>query len=198
MRRSLLLTTPVFLCFALAPRAHADLLVYKLSSDGGSSHVGLSGTITIEGDIGETVPELNSASILGFSFTDDGILTFTDTSTAQFLHDNLSFNNTLGAATLTGTGSGEWSIYEPGVSNTSLDLYGNSQTGAFDSKWDDCIPSNSEACFDIGNDPGFWQLTLQSDTPTAPEPSTLWTSFGALGIFGACWMLKRRNAVTNC
>lgn len=58
------------------------------------------------------------------------------------------------------------------------------------------------ACFTIGNDVnggpphggGFWKLTLASYTPSVPEPSTLWTSMGAFGIFGIGWELKRRNA----
>jgi hypothetical protein len=188
MRRPLFFTVPALLMFALA--AHAEsIFVYSLSTSG-NARSGATGTITILGLDAETVPLLDSSAVLSFHFEVDGFVPYDSGRASMTIpHDNLAFDGTLGAATLHGT-SGLWEMFDPPEANTPLDLAGQPNSGIFNSRWFDCVPGTS-ACLDFGSG---WALTLQSETVVAPEPSTKWFGFGALGAF-AIFQRRRLFAV---
>lgn len=177
MLRPLLFAIPALAVFALAPAAHAtSIYVYDLSSGPSYLGSGVSGSITIEGNNGATLPLLDSASVLSWNFTVDGFVHW-DSSTAQVQANNLSFNGTLGATTLQGT-AGQWQIYYGPQSNAYFVLYG--QPGPpFSERWGWC--TSTQNCGDVGYD---WKLTLASATPEAPEPSTAALLMGAVAAFG--------------
>jgi hypothetical protein len=86
---------------ALAPCAHAtSIFVYDLSSDTAYFGGSLSGSITIEGQDGASVPLLDSSAVQSWQFNMGGVQW--DSTTAQVQANSLTFNGTLGAATLQG------------------------------------------------------------------------------------------------
>jgi hypothetical protein len=161
---------------ALAPYAHEDMIfVYDLSGVGSGPSV-LSGSITMTGQTGDTVPLLDASAVTSFQFATDSV-PFNNTST--ILSDSMAFNGTLGASTLTGT-SGSWQIVTAGGGGSALHLYGQPDTTRYDELWGWCV-IHVEACAAIGNGP--WTLTLASETSTSPEPATAGLLLGALAVF---------------
>ncbi|HEY4089208.1 MAG TPA: hypothetical protein VGM43_24935 [Bryobacteraceae bacterium] len=177
MRRSLFFIAPALLFFALSAQAES-IFVYSLSTSG-NARGGANGTITILGNDGDTMPLLDSATVLSFHFVVDGFVPYDSARPSmQILSDSLTFDGTLGATTLHGT-AGDWEMFDGPEANTPLDLMGQVDHGVFNSRWKDCN-FGTDACLDFGSG---WALTLQSETVVAPEPSTKWFGFDALGAF---------------
>jgi hypothetical protein len=74
--------------------------------------------------------------------------------------------------------SGEWQVFYGPESNGYLALYGHSGP-PFDEKWGWC--NSTQTCAEVGYS---WQLTLASETPEAPEPTTAVLLMGVLLAFG--------------
>ncbi len=167
----------------LAPAAVAEItFVYDVTSDGGYYHSptpSLTGSITFEGNVGDGVPQLGA---IAFQFTVDGGPTWNDTD-STFPIDSITFNGTLGSATLTAT-SGGWQIEDPSESNADLYLLGTPDGSRYGETWGWCIPG-SAACGDFGYS---WDLTLASETSSTPEPATAGFVLGGLAVF----CVKRR------
>jgi hypothetical protein len=189
---------PVFLAVLMAVTsltARADtVFVYDLSSDPGldnsPGYSALSGSITLTGNPGDAFPLLDGAGVTGFSFTmqpyaSSSYIYFTWTNSDTISQDNVTFDGTLGASTLTPV-NGQWQI---GYNNgNDWELYLASPLDSFEGvSW---ILTENGNYSQYGES---WTLTLASETSSAPEPATFYLLLCPLGVL-ALWRWRRGSA----
>jgi hypothetical protein len=173
--------------FATTPfSAAADIFVYDLASDGsqnGGSNRALSGSITVNDSVGAAFPLLDGSSVENFTFTADTHQHWSKTNSV--FADDVGFNGTLGAATLSPS-SGNWGISNPLFGN--LGLY-SAPVAPFGAMWDWTLNG-------LTYDFGFtWELKLVSVTTTVPEPSTLTLLGLALAsMAGRGWRNRKKSS----
>ena len=174
----------------------ADTFTYSLNAPTGYGGGTLTGTVAFVGNAADPVPALNASPNFSFNFTPSAgpseSWTQADSVGVSYIASQDFGGGLLGDPTLTAqtipSGLNYWAVTNSGL--VTLDLYWSASP--FGPSWE--VKNNSGALDYVY---GTWSLTLKSDVPSVPLPTTASMGLACLALL-ALWRLRAFTRFRHC